>query len=379
LPYTAQKPAEPGKILALSIREVLFTLSWGALGGAVLFPFTGYWFMGIPVAILISVYFLSMMETGRETGPLLALDLRQYSSLGRRDVSLWSTFFRIMLSVLLFPPLMLSCITLLFHRRSIPELVTGIRITEVDHRFDPRPGKTIEEIRKSAQNRTRVLIMVPLAVSAFVFVLHYSVPEVVMIQESSISGSLPEGEQELLVHYLEMTNLHPEELEYHVRLASLYYRNGMEQDLLDELATIREIDPNHAILLLSDTTYLGFQVLEPLPGDSSMLDPNFFALQEAPAESTLSLPNDSLSADSAAASADTTIMEQDTLHSVGNVVQTEGLEPDPSQSGTAVQSPEPDTAPTPAGNDDTEPGEQADAPDAGTTEETFESDTLIQP
>ncbi len=48
MPYTAQKPADAGKLIALYLREVIFVSSWGILGGALLLPFTLYWYYGIP-------------------------------------------------------------------------------------------------------------------------------------------------------------------------------------------------------------------------------------------------------------------------------------------------------------------------------------------
>jgi hypothetical protein len=62
--------------------------------------------------------------------------------------------------------------------------------------------------------------------------------------------SLPERERQLLADYLEMKAMYPDCLAFRVRLASLYYRNDMTEDLLIELAYIKRRDPDHAILLL---------------------------------------------------------------------------------------------------------------------------------
>ena len=204
MPYTAQKPATAGKVIALFVTETLFALSWGALGGAVLVPFTGVWYTGILPALLISVFFLAKMETKAETGPLQAFELRQYSRQRKRDVSIWRTFYRITLTAFLTPLLLMSCITLLFKTRSIPELFSGIKISEMDRRLDPRPPRTLDENRKNSLSRSRVLITVPLAVSLAVFTLVHSVPAVINIQEISTEKELPENERELLANSLEM-------------------------------------------------------------------------------------------------------------------------------------------------------------------------------
>jgi len=83
--------------------------------------------------------------------------------------------------------------------------------------------------------------------------------------------SLPEKERELLASYLEMKAMYPDSLEFHVRLASLYYRNSMEEDLLLELQQIRILDPDHSILLLEEDLSVAMEdlIIEP---DSTFAD-----------------------------------------------------------------------------------------------------------
>ncbi len=368
MPYTAQKPADAGKLIALYLREVIFVSSWGILGGALLLPFTLYWYYGIPAAVLIAVYFLASMETTDRTGPLVALELRQYSPEGRRNVPNGLAYLRIILTVILFPPLLLSCVTILFGKRSLPELFTGIRITEIDRRLDPRPGREIEQRMTSARSRLRSLIIAPLAVSALMFFLRHSAPEVVSIQGMEADETLPEHEQELLVHYLELTTLHPEELEYHVRLASLYYRNDMQQDLIDELEVIRELDPEHAILILADTTAFSFSMLEPNQGTDSL-----------PPDTTITLtvPEPQTQADTTEAD------EPDTLPPV----EPELLEGTPeSTPDSLVVEVTPDTLETVTDDSASvettplEEGDTTETPDVSQTpEEAIEPDTLVHP
>lgn len=367
MPYTAQKPAGAGKTVALAFLETIFAMSWGLLGGAVLLPLTGLWYLGIAPSLLLAVYVLASIETNGRTGPLVALELRQYSSAGKRHVSVWITFTRIISTVILFPLLMTCCITLLFGKRSLPELFTGIKISEIDRRLDPRPRREIDRTVKAANTRLRALILAPLAASAAMFFLNYSAPEVIYVQQSAPEFELPEHEQELLGQYLELTALHPEELEYHVRLASLYYRNQMQQDLMDELGVIAGIDPEHAILLLADTTEFSFHMLEPDGEDSLQPDSTITLVaepEEIQADSADTITADTLSTDSPVLQPGSLEVQQDTLVSL----QEDSLEQAPAES--LEQAPADTMLPLP----------EAEIEDTlSVPEEILEPDTIIQP
>ncbi len=118
------------------------------------------------------------------------------------------------------------------------------------------------------------------------------------IQGGGNGHELPEHERELLIQYLELTSLHPEELEYHVRLASLYYRNGMERDLAEELQLIAGIDPEHAILILADTTAFHFGMITPEEPDTLPPDLTVPELTAAAPAEQDSVPADTMETDS---------------------------------------------------------------------------------
>jgi hypothetical protein len=181
--------------------------------------------------------------------------------------------------------------------------------------------------------------------------------------------ALPEHEQELLVHYLELTTLHPEELEYHVRLASLYYRNDMLQDLSDELEVIRELDPDHAILILADTTSFSFAMLEPHYGTDSL-----------PPDTTITL-----TATEPQAPADTTEAEEPDSLSPGEPELLEEI-PEPPPDTLVVLEAEPDTMETllpDSPSVETAPPVEEDTAETTelplTPEDAVEPDTLVQP
>jgi len=314
LSYLKQRPAEKGKVLTLALQETLFIIAWTALAGALFLPLTRLWMFSMLPAALIAIHFLTAMELSGESSPLVSLELEQHPANGSKVVSKLSVYFRILLTVLLFPALLIGYVTLLFGAVSIPELVTGIRLTAVNRGLDPRPESVIRDIVRKAGIRLKALIIVPMAAAAAAFLLLHSAPSVISMQSAGVQGGLPAEEQELLTHYLELTALHPEELEYHVRLASLYYRNNMQQDLMNELTVIEGIDSTHAILLLADTTAFTFSQLEPLPEDSSAglyADAHVGLMAAVTADSTEA---DSTQADSTAA--DSLAVQPDTIELV---------------------------------------------------------------
>ncbi len=428
--YLTQRPAEKGKVLTLALQETLFTVAWAALAGALFLPLTRLWMFSMLPAALIAINFLASMELSGEGSPLVSLELEQHPINGAKDVSRLSVYFRILLTVLLFPALLIGYVTLLFGTASIPELITGIRLTAVNRGLDPRPRSVIRGIVKKTGLRLWTLIAVPLIAAATAFLLLHSAPSVISLQSTEIPYELSSEEQELLTHYLELTALHPEELEYHVRLASLYYRNSMQQDLMNELSVIRGIDSTHAILLLSDTTSFTFSQLEPLPEDSSMglyADAPVGLVAAAKPDSTEadSTLADSTSADSLEIQPDTTVsiaaedslpaISADTVHQVPDtlaetvrdslqitpvteepdtaaitpqpeVADTSAVTPEPEEPDTSAVTPEPEESDTSAvAPEPEEPDTSAVAPEPEpevtqeTEEETVEPDTLVQP
>jgi len=381
-------------VLVLALQETLFTVAWAALAGALFLPLTRLWIFSMLPAALIAINFLATMELSGEGSPLVSLELEQHPANGGKGVSRLSVYFRILLTVLLFPTLLIGYATLLFGRASVPELITGIRITAVNRGLDPRPRSVIRDIVRKTGLRLWVLIIVPLVAATAAFLLLHTAPSVMSLQSNEIQNGLSSKEQELLTHYLELTALHPEELEYHVRLASLYYRNNMQQDLTNELTVIEGIDSTHAILLLADSTSFTFSQLEPLPEDSSTglyADAPIGLVVAAEPDSTEadSTQADSTSTDSLVIQPDTTgfVTVEDSLPaiSVDTVQQvpdtlTETVQdsllvtPVPEEADSTAVTPQPEAADTSAVAPEVEPEATQE-----TEEEAVEPDTLVQP
>jgi len=293
-------------------------------------------------------------------------------------------YFRILLTVFLLPAALIGYIPLLFGKASLPEQITGLRLVATDRRFDPRHPAVIKGLIKRAGIRIRMLTIVPLAAAAAAFFLLHSAPSVMSLQMAEVQDGLPEYEEELLTHYLELIALHPEELEYHVRLASLYHRNHMEQDLMNELQIIAEIDSTHAILILADTTEFAFEMLEPLPSDSSFNNQITMPVgitSEALADSaaTDSTASDSTETDSLMIQADSTelVTGADSLILTDVSADTVLIVPD------TVPEELPDTLPDVPSVEETVTPEEITVPVVEdlreTEEETVEPDTIIQP
>lgn len=309
--YHTQRPAANSKVLALALQETLFATAWGALAGALFLPLTSLWAYAILPGVLLSIHFLVSMEQSGNGSPLISLEIRQYSAYRQKSASRMRIYCRILLTIILFPVVLIGYIPLLFGKTSLPELFTGLRITATDRRLDPRPVSTINAIVRNASIRIRTLTIVPFAAAAAAFILLHSAPSVMLLNTEEIQEGLTEHEEDLLTHYLELAALHPEELEYHVRLASLYYRNNMEQDLMNELKVIAEIDSTHAILILADTTVFTFEMLESIPDDSSGIDLTIpvTTIYNVQADSTVA---DSTASDSLEIPADSTVLATDT-------------------------------------------------------------------
>jgi len=117
-----------------------------------------------------------------------------------------------------------------------------------------------------------------------------------------------------------MKSMYPDSIEFHVRLASLYYRNDMEEDLLLELNEIRRIDPNHSILMLEADLTITMDDLMVRP--DSMYDDSIPVIiidttppvpeDTAEHDSLVPLP-DSVSLDLRLVASDSTAASQDSL------------------------------------------------------------------
>ncbi|MCK5785796.1 MAG: hypothetical protein KAH54_04450 [Candidatus Sabulitectum sp.] len=382
--YHTQRPAKKRTVLALALQETIFVVAWGALGGALLLPFTEIWIYATIPAALIAIHFLVSMEISGDGSPLVSLEIKQQTFQGKKITSRWVVYSRIVLTTVLFPAALIGYISLLFGKPSIPEIFTGIRLTATDRRFDPRATSAINGMIRKAMIRMRMLSYVPLAAAAAVFILFHSAPAMIALQTPRVQEGLPQHEQELLTNYLEMTTLHPEDLEYHVRLASLYHRNNMQQDLFNELSLIEGIDPTHAILILADTTAFTFEMLEPLPGDSSMnINEVILFETETTADSAAA---DTTASDSLEMPADSTelittvdsliILPTDTIITVADTL----LELLPDTLDEVIPETEPDTLLPPIEDEfEITPEESLPPVLEEAEEETVEPDTLVQP
>jgi hypothetical protein len=187
----------------------------------------------------------------RRGSPLTWLGLEAVSTSGDTPGA-GATFFRLLLT----PPSVLAGLAgylpLLAGARPVPELLTGTMMLSLQPQLDPRPRHVMRRERRSS--RRLVLSYSALSVAAALAVLLLPVaPGSRQRAAVDHTASGLEGEDaRLLVYYLDNVQRYPDSLEFHVRLASLYYRNDMEADLAVELAEIRRLDPDHPMLLLGE-------------------------------------------------------------------------------------------------------------------------------
>ncbi len=369
--FRSQKPTTKQKVFTLALNELIFVYAWSALAGALLFSFTSLWMFALIPGALLSILALASAEMSVEGNPLVGLSIRQVPTRKGTAVTKKRVFFRILISVVLFPVALLPYIPLFFNKPSLPELVTGLRLVGVDKMLDPRPRSVIKKEIKSANTRFKYLSYIPMLAAIAAFALLHSSPKIKLLQQETqeIQTNLSEEDQLLLTSYLELINLHPEEIEYHVRIASLYYRNDMREDLLHELEVISRIDSTHAILLLADTSFVQFNDLIAVE-DTVTIEENWITPLVTPAttDSTESdsteVNPDSLNADSISLNADTLVLQIDSI-----------------LTDTLVTIPEinedfmPDTIVPVITEENLEESEE----EISIEEETVEPDTLIQP
>jgi hypothetical protein len=242
-----------GQMAGLFAMELAVLLSWTVLLDTILKLLSGSWLALLPVSYLFAVTLLAWLESPsrrrRENNPLEAFGLAEVSLDGKKPDE-WQTLRRLAATP---PLLLLLCIGLVpvpGTGKNLLQLISGTRIVPLDETMDPRPDDEIFRSRKKALMKVIAYTMVSFMMAA---VITFVPPE---LSRNELEGritavhSLPDRERRLLADYLEMKAMHPDCLEYHVRLASLYYRNDMNEDLLIELTYIRRRDPDHAILLL---------------------------------------------------------------------------------------------------------------------------------
>ena len=244
-----------GKLLGLYSLELVIILSWMFLLNTVFQLISGSWIILLPLAYLLAVTMLAWIETQvrgiRGNSPLEALGLAEISLRGTRPTQ-WQTLRRLLLTPPLVLPLGIGLIPIFPGGRTLLQLASGTGIVPLDTTMDPRPDSEIFKSRRSALFKMISSAMISAAMAVLLILVPMELDTQSLNERISSVHSLPENERELLASYLEMQAMYPDCLEFHVRLASLYHRNGMEHDLQEELIAIRRMDPDHAILLLEE-------------------------------------------------------------------------------------------------------------------------------
>ncbi|MFO8183867.1 MAG: hypothetical protein R6U39_06795 [Candidatus Aegiribacteria sp.] len=353
-----------GQMAGLCGMELAAMLSWTVLMQAVLWFLSGSWFPLLPVSYLFAATLLAWLErperVRRHNDPLEALGLAEISLDGSRP-SQWQTFRRVVFT----PPLILLFCAGLIRvpgtGRTVLQIISGTRIVPLDESMDPRPDEEIFRSRKTTLMKVIAYTMFSLMMAAvIVFVPPRLDRGRVEGRIASVHG-LPEDERQLLMDYLEMRALYPDCLEVRVRLASLYYRNNMEEDLLIELAHIRRKDPDHAILILEEDLTVDMEDLL-VSRDSSFTDSIQFlpedegTLQEQDTADTPSEESgpDPVNLDLTPVGTDTmegppdTLTGPDTIRpdSLPQEAETDSIPPPPDAvtdtTGTVIEEPEPE-------------------------------------
>jgi len=286
-----------GQLIGLYLLELAVILSWTLLLDTVFNFLSGSWFILLPVSYFLSVTMLAWLERSsagaRVQCPLEAFGLAEMSLNGLRPTE-WQTLRRLLFT----PPLLiLLCIGLIpvpGTGNNVLQIISGTKIVPLDTRMDPRHDSEIFSSRRKALMKVISYTMVSLMVSAIIVFAPPKPSDITSGGSITSVYNLPERERELLASYLEMKSMYPDSLEFHVRLASLYYRNNMEEDLLLELVEIRKIDPDHSILMLEQdlTVTMEDLITAQYSGYSD-------SLQEVPLEETLIPAADTSATDSA--------------------------------------------------------------------------------
>ena len=258
---TARRIAWVGKIglpagqhLMLALMETALMFAWAVLLDSILRFFTSLFLNALPLTMLISANILALLESpsfSRMADPLTAFGLAEVDKRGGLPAR-WRTLIRVLLTPPSFLLGLAGFIPVFFGRRSLPETAAGVKLVFLDPSHDPRPLEEI--IRERLGNRKTVMVYTLLSLAIAGVILFVPLPRGSMIPQGSRPNDLGMSPQdaELLTLYLEMTERFPDSIEYHVRLASLYFRNDMDGDLASEIREISRLDPEHPMLLLAE-------------------------------------------------------------------------------------------------------------------------------
>lgn len=339
---TARKHAllnriSPGfrRLAGLYILELVAILSWTILMDTIFNFLSGSWIILFPLAYLLSTTILAWLErseTRAHNSPLEACGLAEIGLDGSRP-SQWQTLRRVFFTPPLLLALGIGTIPLPIVKKTLMQVISGTRIVPVDITMDPRSESEILSLRRKALMKVISFSMVSLMVSAFIVMVPPELNTQEIRNRTSSAHGLPENERELLASYLEMKALYPDCLEFHVRLASLYYRNDMEEDLALELVQIERLDPNHSMLILRRDLSVGMDDIL-VSGDSSQTDTSSITSSiieetETPVETDddHESPSDSVSLDLTLVASDSSSADTDT-----SKADTDSLTPAPADS-----------------------------------------------
>lgn len=289
--------------LGLAAMETALLLAWAILLDAILRLVTDAFLGALPVLYTMVAILLAWLEDARVSSPadpLTAKGLAEVDRTGRMP-SRWRTLLRVLLTGPSFILLLAGFWPVFGGGRSLPELAAGVKLVPLDPALDPRPLEAIMTDR--ARNRRTVLAytILSLVMAAALVVIHMPRVPLLVTQDGSPDAGMTEEDRQLLASYLELSAMFPDSLEFHVRLACLYYRNGMSADLAKELDDVERLDPDNPVLLLREDLDTGIEeALQPL---DSMPEPSPLGFGRPP-----SVPFDSLGADSAGVPPDSSIL-----------------------------------------------------------------------
>jgi len=275
--------------LALGAVETVLTAGWCLLLFAALRLITGRMIVAAaPVCYLSAVVLATWLERRsrwRRGSPLSFLGLEAVTT-GGKTPGPWRTFARLLLTP---PSLLAACVgylPLVVGRRTLPEMLSGTMLLSLQPQLDPRPERVMRAERAESRRLVLSYSLLSLAAGLLVMLVPVRTPGGSGTHHLAETSGLGGEDGALLVYYLEKVQRYPDSLEFHVRLASLYYRNDMEGDLAVELGEIARLDSDHPMLLLGQD--LSVDIDEMLQPDSTVSDSAAIAVVSGVSESAAS-------------------------------------------------------------------------------------------
>lgn len=282
--------------LGLAAMETAILLAWAILLDAIIRLVTDAFLGALPVLYTMVAILLAWLEDARVSSPADPLTAKGLAEVDRRGrmPSRWRTLVRVLLTGPSFILLLAGFWPVFRGGRSLPEVAAGVKLVPLDPALDPRPLGEIMTHR--ARNRKTVLAytILSLVMAAALVVVHMPHAPLLARQDSRADAGMTQQDRQLLAGYLELSAMFPDSLEFHVRLASLYYRNGMGADLARELCEVERLDPGNPILLLrEDLDEALEETLQPL---DSLPEPGPLGFGRPPSVTLDSLDSDSAGA-----------------------------------------------------------------------------------